>query len=198
MNHKAEKITWIPPSRPGASLKSHMQAVGLNDAKFSERSGIPVEELRAITSGEGRIDEAKAAQISKILGTSVELWINLQLGYDQGMVKHELLRVLCEGPSIPARLRAFDALREKLGSAAGASFAIVADALVELLLNATHKRHDAILDTLKSISPPFSEEARRQSLELLEEGLARPDVANSALLREAQALIKAHSTLKVP
>ena len=68
---------------PGEYLRDELDERGWTVAQFAEMIGQPVQALSAILNAKTEITTETAASISKALGTSAELWLNLETTYRQ-------------------------------------------------------------------------------------------------------------------
>lgn len=59
---------------------------------FSERSGLPEDELRALLMGQAPVTEETAGILSRVLGTSAGLWINLEARYRERLAEIRRIR----------------------------------------------------------------------------------------------------------
>lgn len=72
-------MTTISPV--GEILADELDARGWTQTDFAEVLGLPAQFVSEIISGEKEITHESAAQIGDALGTSAELWLNLQNSY---------------------------------------------------------------------------------------------------------------------
>lgn len=75
---------------PGEHLKDELDARGLSDVDFSMSTGIPIEMLRAILEGRIPMVGSIAGKIGSSLGTSADLWVNLNNAYYSQQTKTTL------------------------------------------------------------------------------------------------------------
>ena len=88
-----EAVTWkvandvtIPKNRllihPGILIRDAISELGISMLILSVRSGIALSRLMAIVSGELRVTADSAVRLAKVLGTTAEYWLNLQMTVD--------------------------------------------------------------------------------------------------------------------
>lgn len=74
---------------PGEYLKDLMEEYSLTQEEFAERLGITPDTIRKLIHGKSNISGDIALKLSEFTGTSSDLWLNLQMKYDQ--IKHTYL-----------------------------------------------------------------------------------------------------------
>lgn len=67
---------------PGYYLKEIVDESDLTSEDFARRLGTTSEDLKLLINGEQSITVEMAEKLSKMLGTSVNYWLNLQATYD--------------------------------------------------------------------------------------------------------------------
>ncbi len=72
-------MTTISPV--GEILADELDARGWTQTDFAEVLGLPAQFVSEIISGKKEITRESAAQIGDALGTSAELWLNIQNSY---------------------------------------------------------------------------------------------------------------------
>lgn len=81
------------PTTPGQILKSHyIEPLGLSIAGFARSLEISRNTLSSIINGRKSVSIDIAMRLSKALGTSPELWLNLQLAVDLWEARQEQSR----------------------------------------------------------------------------------------------------------
>jgi addiction module HigA family antidote len=66
------------PIRPGEILeKEYRIPLGLTQQQFADALGIDRERYSAVATGRRRVTPGTAIRLAKVLGTSVELWLNI-------------------------------------------------------------------------------------------------------------------------
>jgi addiction module HigA family antidote len=68
------------PAHPGEVLREHMGEMPVN--KLAAHLGISRVTLSRVLNGSSGISAAMALKLSEALGTSPELWLNMQTQYD--------------------------------------------------------------------------------------------------------------------
>lgn len=75
--------THRAPTHPGEMLlEEFLKPMGVSQAEFARRLKIPPQRLHQIIRGKRSVTADTALRLAKVLGTSVELWLNLQLMSD--------------------------------------------------------------------------------------------------------------------
>ena len=72
---------------PGYYIKEIVEQTGLAQEDFAKRLGITLENLSVLISGEQNLSIDIALRLSRMLGTTVGYWLNLQLAYDEVLAK---------------------------------------------------------------------------------------------------------------
>lgn len=65
----------------GELLAEELNARGLSLAQFAENAGLPAELVSGVISGKKALTKESAAQLGAALGTSGDMWLNLQDSY---------------------------------------------------------------------------------------------------------------------
>ncbi|WP_108651721.1 HigA family addiction module antitoxin [Dongshaea marina] len=72
------------PVTPGKKLtEEYIGSVGMTEGKLSKVSGISLETLKRVLAGEQPVTPQIAVRLAKSLGTTPELWLNLQSKFDK-------------------------------------------------------------------------------------------------------------------
>lgn len=97
--------TYIPytPTHPGELLKDELQARNITQKKFAELIGIPYTMLNDIVNCRRPISADVALLIEAALGTSADVFVNLQMRYNlltarkdtKNIKRLEAVRKLC-------------------------------------------------------------------------------------------------------
>ena len=66
---------------PGEYLRDELEDRGWTFTEFAEIVGWPVEAVSEVLDAEKAVTPATARSLSEALGTSAELWLNLQISY---------------------------------------------------------------------------------------------------------------------
>ena len=73
----------LPPSHPGEILKGlYVEPTGLTVGAVAEKLGVSRKTLSLLLNGRQGISGEMALRLGKLLGTTPEMWMNLQLDYD--------------------------------------------------------------------------------------------------------------------
>jgi addiction module HigA family antidote len=80
-------MTRIPthraPTHPGEMLREEfLVPLGVTQVAAAERLGIPLQRLNEIVRGRRGVTPDTALRLARLLGTSPEFWLNLQLAWD--------------------------------------------------------------------------------------------------------------------
>jgi addiction module HigA family antidote len=76
------------PCHPGEILlKEFLEPIGMSQLQFSKYLKVPVQRINEIIKGKRGISPETAWLFGEALGTSPELWINLQSNYDLALQK---------------------------------------------------------------------------------------------------------------
>ena len=75
---------------PGYYLKEIVEASGLTQADFARRMDTTPKNLSILLKGEQAISLDMAMKLSRMLGTSVEYWLNLQKNYEMLVAEFKL------------------------------------------------------------------------------------------------------------
>ena len=75
--------THRAPTHPGEMLlEEFLKPMSISQVKFAGMLRIPVQRLSQIIHGKRSVTVDTALRLSKVLGTSVGFWLNLQLASD--------------------------------------------------------------------------------------------------------------------
>ena len=71
------------PTHPGEMLlEEFLKPMGITQVEFARKLNIPFQRVNQIVRGKRSVTPDTALRLSKVLGTSVGLWLNLQLAWD--------------------------------------------------------------------------------------------------------------------
>lgn len=73
---------------PGIYLKDYINELKITNEEFSNKLDISNADLSLILEGKKSITKDIALKISNLLGTSVDVWVNLQNQYDDYKLEH--------------------------------------------------------------------------------------------------------------
>ena len=78
-----------PPIHPGEILlEEFIKPYGMTLEEFSHRIDISVEQVQAIINGKTGINAEMALRLSRLFGTSPELWLNGQMKWELWHLSH--------------------------------------------------------------------------------------------------------------
>ncbi len=72
---------------PGYYIADIIEDMGVSQAEFATRMGITAKTLRKLINGQVNIYNDLAKKLSVMMGTSPEVWLNLQNAYDQKLME---------------------------------------------------------------------------------------------------------------
>ena len=78
-----EIVDTLPPMHPGEMLREEfLVPLGLTPGKVAKAAGIPRTRIERIVAEKVGISADTAVRLGRVLGTSAEFWLNLQMRYD--------------------------------------------------------------------------------------------------------------------
>ena len=72
---------------PGYYIADIIEDMGISQAEFTARIGITAKALSQLINGQINISKDLAKKISVMIGTSAEVWLNLQDTYNQKLIE---------------------------------------------------------------------------------------------------------------
>jgi addiction module HigA family antidote len=78
-----------PPIHPGYQIQIELEALNLSATKAAQQLGIPQNRLTEIIRGRRGITADTAFRLAIWLGTTPELWMNLQRDYEINLLEQE-------------------------------------------------------------------------------------------------------------
>ena len=88
------------PTPPGEMLlEEFLRPAGITQVDLAARMGVPIQRVNGVISGRRAVTAETAILISRALGTTPALWLNLQIAVDLWDAEHKL------GRARPARRR---------------------------------------------------------------------------------------------
>jgi HTH-type transcriptional regulator / antitoxin HigA len=105
--------TALPPAEvfpPGEYLRDELEERGWSESEFADIIGRPLQALSEILNGRKEITADTAVAFSDALGTSAELWLNLQAAYRLHLIRRD--RPEMTPVTRRARLRSLVPVRE--------------------------------------------------------------------------------------
>jgi antitoxin HigA-1 len=71
------------PSHPGEILLlEFLQPMGLSQVELAKRMHVPIQRVNTLVNGKRDVTAETAILLSRVLKTSSEFWMNLQVAYD--------------------------------------------------------------------------------------------------------------------
>lgn len=78
----------MPPMHPGEFLKNlYLDQMGISVNKLAERMGVTAARVNEIVRGKRGITADTALRLGKVLGTTAQLWLNLQNTYEVRLIE---------------------------------------------------------------------------------------------------------------
>ena len=71
-----------PPTHPGVLIQDTIEEMEITQVELAKRLGIPLQRLNTIVKGKRGVTADTALRLSKVFGTTPELWLNLQMAVD--------------------------------------------------------------------------------------------------------------------
>ncbi|MGC9328744.1 MAG: HigA family addiction module antitoxin [Candidatus Hinthialibacter sp.] len=78
------------PSHPGEILKDELEAREISMNQFAKSLKVPTGRISQILAGKRSITPDTAIRLGHYLGTSAEVWMNLQTQYDLALARQKL------------------------------------------------------------------------------------------------------------
>ena len=72
---------------PGYYIADIIEDMGISQAEFTARIGITAKALSQLINGQINISKDLAKKLSVMIGTSAEVWLNLQDTYNQKLIE---------------------------------------------------------------------------------------------------------------
>ncbi|HWP83368.1 MAG TPA: HigA family addiction module antitoxin [Bacteroidota bacterium] len=71
------------PTHPGKILlEEFLKPMGMSQIEFAKKMGVPIQRVNTLINGKRNMTAETAILLSRILKTSSEFWMNLQVAYD--------------------------------------------------------------------------------------------------------------------
>lgn len=71
------------PSTPGEILQEEfLKPLGMTQLQLAKKMNVPLQRVNTLINGKRAVTAETAILLSRVLGTSAELWMNLQTRYD--------------------------------------------------------------------------------------------------------------------
>lgn len=94
------KYKGISVFHPGYYIEEIVEDMGISQAEFATRMGTTTKTLSCLINGQANISNDLAKKLSIMLGTSSDVWLNLQSSYDQKLIEIQKLKDFEEQESI--------------------------------------------------------------------------------------------------
>jgi addiction module HigA family antidote len=82
------------PIHPGEILGDELAELGLSAAELARLLDVPANRISQIVAGKRNITADTALRLGRYLGTSPDLWMNLQNAYELDLARQELGPIL--------------------------------------------------------------------------------------------------------
>ena len=80
-----------PPVHPGeVLLHEFIHPLGMTQVELAKRMGVPVQRVNTLINGKRDMTAETTILLSRVLGTSSEFWMNLQVARDLHKARAEL------------------------------------------------------------------------------------------------------------
>jgi addiction module HigA family antidote len=87
----------LAPMHPGEVLREEfLLPLGLSSGALAKACGVPRTRIERLANEETGITADTALRLSKVFGTSPELWLNLQTDYDIQIAKRQIGKALAK------------------------------------------------------------------------------------------------------
>jgi addiction module HigA family antidote len=81
--------THQAPTHPGEMLlEEFLRPLAITQVAFAEQIGVSLQRLNELVKGKRGVTPDTALRLAQALGTSAELWLNLQLAWDLFHAQH--------------------------------------------------------------------------------------------------------------
>lgn len=100
----AAKELMFEPLHPGEVLsEEYLKPIGVSQNRLALSMRIPAQRINEIINGKRAITADTAIRLAKVIGTTPEFWLSLQMDYDlQTTIRKEGKRIEREVEPIPA------------------------------------------------------------------------------------------------
>jgi addiction module HigA family antidote len=78
------------PTHPGEILKDELEAREISMNQFAKELNVPAGRISQILAGKRAVTPDTAIRLSNYLGTSAEVWMNLQTQFDLAIARKKL------------------------------------------------------------------------------------------------------------
>ncbi len=81
------------PTPPGEMLlEEFLRPAGITQVELAARMGVPIQRVNSVIAGRRAVTAETAILLSRALGTTAALWLNLQIAVDLWDAEHRLAR----------------------------------------------------------------------------------------------------------
>ena len=80
-------MTMKCPPHPGMGLKEDFEALGVSVAEAATRLGVTRQHLHGVTRGKSAMTPDTALRLEKVIGSTAEHWLKLQLAHDLALAR---------------------------------------------------------------------------------------------------------------
>jgi len=70
------------PTHPGVLIQNVIDELGMTQVELAKRLEIPLQRLNTIIKGKRGVSVDTALRLSKVIRTTPEYWLNLQMAFD--------------------------------------------------------------------------------------------------------------------
>lgn len=94
------------PTPPGEMLlEEYLRPAGITQVALAAKMGVPIQRLNGVIAGRRAVTAETAILLGRALGTSAELWLNLQVAVDLWDAQQRLGRGAPRHPARSAKAR---------------------------------------------------------------------------------------------
>ena len=103
-----EQYKEIVAFHPGYYIAEIIEDMGISQAEFATRMGTTPKTVSTLVNGQINLSNDLAKKIAVMLGTSPEVWLNLQNRYDQKLIEIEIEKLTNENENSAMVYRSLD------------------------------------------------------------------------------------------
>lgn len=81
---------------PGYYIEDAIEDMGISQDEFATRLGTDIKTLSILLNGQANVTDELAKKLSIMMGTSSDVWLNLQKEYDQALIEIQKFNSFCE------------------------------------------------------------------------------------------------------
>ncbi|MFO1036954.1 MAG: HigA family addiction module antitoxin [Geminicoccaceae bacterium] len=78
------------PIHPGEILKDELDEIGISAAELARQIEVPANRISQILAGRRAVTADTALRLGRWLGTSAEMWMNLQKTYELDLARQQV------------------------------------------------------------------------------------------------------------